>query len=639
MAITKMRLMNIITDKQHLEETLLRFSTLDNFHPELANKIVDRVSGLAVLNDANPYADLLSKVSELCAEMNLTLVKKPIDSYFINLDEANTMISKIKAKFDQIHEIKKELETVIEENKMAVIQVKNVSTMEINFDDLFSCRYLKIRVGRMPKQSVEKLQYYNNRPYIFKEFNKDEHYCWCMYITTLRYEGEVDNIFSSLHFERVRIPDFVHGTPEGAVKELEEDIQKDQEHLDHVIDTEKRFIEESAARLSELYAKLQCLNQTYEVQKYVVLLGERASISGFVPEEDVENVKQQFADIANVEVEVRPAHSDSRLTPPTKLKNNWFVRPFEMFVEMYGMPCYEDFDPTPFVALTYCLLFGIMFADVGQGLALSLIGYIAYKKLNMRLGEVGMRIGIFSAFFGLVFGSVFGNEEVLNPMFHALGFAEKPFEVMDGNFVMPLLICAISIGAVLILISMLINITQNIKNKHLGKALFSQNGVAGFVLYGSLLVGVALQMGMGIEVLTLPYILILIGIPAVLIFMQEPLERLMEHEAPFPSGFGGFFMEAFFEMFEICLTFLANTMSYLRVGGFVLSHAGMMLVVSTLMSMVGNASPIVFVLGNIFVMVLEGMIVGIQVLRLEFYEMFSRYFDGNGIAFKALNNN
>lgn len=639
MAITKMRLMNIITDKQHLEETLLRFSTLDNFHPELANKIVDRVSGLAVLNDANPYADLLSKVSELCAEMNLTLVKKPIDSYFINLDEANSMISKIKEKFDQIHEIKKELETVIEENKMAVIQVKNVSTMEINFDDLFSCRYLKIRVGRMPKQSVDKLQYYNNRPYIFKEFNKDEHYCWCMYITTLRYEGEVDNIFSSLHFDRVRIPDFVHGTPEGAIKELEEDIKQDQEHLDHVIDTEKRFVEESAARLSELYAKLQCLNQTYEVQKYVVLLGERASISGFVPEEDVDKVKQQFADIANVEVEIRPAHSDSRLTPPTKLKNNWFVRPFEMFVEMYGMPCYEDFDPTPFVALTYCLLFGLMFADVGQGLALSLIGYIAYKKMNMRLGEVGMRIGVFSAFFGLVFGSVFGNEEVLNPMFHALGFAEKPFEVMDGDFVMPLLICAISIGAVLILISMLINITQNIKNKHMGKALFSQNGIAGFVLYGSLLVGVALQMGAGIEVLTLPYILILIGIPAIVIFMQEPLERLMEHEAAFPSGFGGFFMEAFFEMFEICLTFLANTMSYLRVGGFVLSHAGMMLVVSTLMSMVGNASPIVFVLGNIFVMVLEGMIVGIQVLRLEFYEMFSRYFDGNGIAFKALNNN
>ncbi len=114
-------------------------------------------------------------------------------------------------------------------------------------------------------------------------------------------------------------------------------MKQDQEHLDHVIETEKKFVEESAERLSELYTKLQCLNQTYEVQKYVVLLGERASISGFVPEEDVERVKQQFSDIANVEVEVRPAHSDSRLTPPTKLKNNWFVRPFEMFVEMYGM--------------------------------------------------------------------------------------------------------------------------------------------------------------------------------------------------------------------------------------------------------------------------------------------------------------
>ena len=79
-------------------------------------------------------------------------------------------------------------------------------------------------------------------------------------------------------------------------------------------------------------------------------------------------------------------------------------------------------------------------------------------------------------------------------------------------------------------------------------------------------------------------------------------------------------------------------MSFLRVGGFILSHAGMMLVVTSLMAMVGDAGWIVMILGNIFVMGLEGMIVGIQVLRLQFYEMFSRYYTGDGIAFNALNN-
>ena len=85
------------------------------------------------------------------------------------------------------------------------------------------------------------------------------------------------------------------------------------------------------------------------------------------------------------------------------------------------------------------------------------------------------------------------------------------------------------------------------------------------------------------------------------------------------------------------LSFITNTMSFLRVGGFVLSHAGMMLVVYTLAEMVGGFGEIiVLILGNVFVMCLEGLIVGIQVLRLEFYEMFSRYYEGNGIPFKTI---
>ena len=178
---------------------------------------------------------------------------------------------------------------------------------------------------------------------------------------------------------------------------------------------------------------------------------------------------------------------------------------------------------------------------------------------------------------------------------------------------------------------------NHIHKKDWGGMLFSQNGLAGFVLYGGLLGGIAGMMLAGWQIFTPIYILLIIVIPVLVIFMQEPLERALNHEKLFPEGIGSFLMTNVFELLEIALTFLSNTMSYMRVGGFVLSHAGMMLVVSVLMEITGGAAPIVCIFGNIFVMALEGMIVGIQVLRLEFYEMFSRYFSGNGIAFKAIN--
>ena len=118
-------------------------------------------------------------------------------------------------------------------------------------------------------------------------------------------------------------------------------------------------------------------------------------------------------------------------------------------------------------------------------------------------------------------------------------------------------------------------------------------------------------------------------------FAKEPLGKICRGEKElFPEGVGGFVVENFFEMFEVLLSFVTNTMSFLRVGAFVLVHAGMMVVVFTLSNMVGGAgSVIVIIVGNIFVAAMEGLIVGIQVLRLEFYEVFSRFFDGEGRPF------
>lgn len=198
-----------------------------------------------------------------------------------------------------------------------------------------------------------------------------------------------------------------------------------------------------------------------------------------------------------------------------------------------------------------------------------------------------------------------------------------------------LLLGAVGIGAVLILVSMIMNIFIGFRQKDYGKVLFSSNGVAGLLFYGTILVGVLLLMAFGINIFNLPVILLLLVLPLLAMFLKEPLAaRLEGHQALLGQTVGSFIVENFFEMFDVLLSFITNTMSFLRVGGFILSHAGMMLVVHTLAEMVGaGASPVVLVIGNLFVMGMEGLIVCIQVLRLEFYEIFGRFFEGNGKPF------
>ena len=138
--------------------------------------------------------------------------------------------------------------------------------------------------------------------------------------------------------------------------------------------------------------------------------------------------------------------------------------------------------------------------------------------------------------------------------------------------------------------------------------------------------------------LNLPIILICIVIPIICIFMRVPLGNLLLKKGAFPEGgFGAYALENIFEMLEIAISFVANTMSFLRVGGFILSHAGMMSVVFTLAGMFGPVGyAITVALGNLFVIGLEGLVVGIQVLRLEFYEMFGRYYSGEGVPLSLI---
>ena len=650
MAIAKTKLINFSSSIDNIDNVLLRFISVENFHPVLANKIVDSVHGLTSFTTDNPCSDLIREIDEVEKAYGFSLPVTKLNVLHDDIENIRNFVDEIYKKITIVSDTIKAAEERIKKYEESLIQLRHIESLDISLDDLFQTQYVAVRVGKIPTESIERLKFYRSKPYVFKSFKVEEGYSWCIYFTTNEYEREIDNLFSSLFFERIRIPDFVHGTPEKAKEYIEAELILAKDELKKVKEQVKVIAESQSERLSTIKSEIFLLNEIYETKKYVVGMGERFQIQGFAEERDVDAVLEKFKGMEDVEIVVMPSDGDSRIIPPTKLKNKKIFKPFEMFTEMYGLPKSNQIDPTPIVAITYSLLFGIMFGDMGQGLVLAIIGFLLYKFKGMRLGGVAIALGISSTIFGFFYGSLFGFEHMSDWFYKAVFGMEHGINVMHAEYTMTMIMITVAIGVVFILMAMIINIFTRIKNKEWGELLFSHNGICGFVFYGFLIMGILpmitdmmlpgmlnLTYKLFVPYFAIPFLLI----PLILIFLKEPLSRkLFEGHKMFPNGIFGFLIEAFFELFETILSYITSTISFMRVGGFVISHAGMMLVVHTLMEMVGGGDKmfpfvLVAILGNLFVMALEGLVVGIQCLRLEFYEMFSRYYDGGGIAFEA----
>lgn len=640
MSIAKMTLVQLTGSVRALDDTLLRLSGSGCFHPEQTFQLAGRMRGFAPISEENPYRPLLAQMTELSelTDFPLNSVEETGAPSSISPEEVESTVGKLKDDFEELGRRRKELLESIDEHRQALELLGLMKTLDYNVDDIFSCKYVKVRFGRLPTDSSRKLDYYADRLFFFLSLAESRDYCHGFYFTTEETLAEIDDIFSSLYFERIWVPQTIHGKPGEARRELEQELAENEAELADINRQLARMMEENSGFILTAYTQLSALDRAFEFRKYVGVYRDTFHMTGFIPTSEEKTLAAQFASLSDVTVDFKPHDSDKRLQTPTLLKNNRFSRPFEMFVEMYGVPAYGELDPTSFLAISYTLLFGIMFGDLGQGVVIALLGIFLSRKKSPAFGKILIRLGASSAVFGMVYGSVFGLEHVLDPVYRALGFAEKPIEIMNPVTMNNLLLFAIGLGVVLIVLSIVMNIVLGLKSGDLERALFSQNGLAGLVFYAAVLTGV-LSMVTGGNLFGNPILLVCCILPVVVIFLKEPLGRLLKKEPLLPEGEGpgAFLVEGFFELIEVLLSFVTNTMSFLRVGGFVISHAGMMAVVLTLTEMMqGSGSIVVLIFGNLFVMALEGFIVGIQALRLEFYEMFSHYFEGQGIPFVPL---
>ncbi len=575
----------------------------------------------------------MERADELFAEAGF---KKAWVPNFSNEDGIVSEFS-FESEIRQLTEQKQLLLAAKERGSGALEQLSHMENLSVSLDDIFASKYLQVRFGRLPSDSYQKLKYYDDRLFFFQPLSEEGEFVWGFCFTDKIHVAEVDEILSSLFFERVWIPEYVHGVPGQTFEHLRGAVEEADRELEATDALIRETIDQNYDMCSILYATLQYLSRSFELRRHVSIHDSSFILVGFVPEKETAGLEKKLHELdPDLTVEISAHDSDKRFQAPTKLKNNFIVKPFEMFVDMYGTPAYNETDPTSFLAWTYILLFGIMFGDLGQGLVIAGLGLFLDRVKKMNFGKILERIGLSAAAFGLVYGSVFGQEHLLDPFYiNVLGLPGKPVEVMDGETINTLLLAAIALGVGLIVMAMIINVFTGLRNRDWEKALFSNNGVAGLIFYGAVLAGLVSMLTGGPNLFTLPYILGLLVLPILVIFLKEPLGRLAHGEHfELEGGIGSFIIEGFFELFDVVLSFVTNTLSFMRVGGFIISHAGMMSVVLTLTEMfTGAGSIVVLILGNIFVMALEGFIVGIQSLRLEFYELFSRYFDGQGVPY------
>lgn len=612
--------------EMQLEHAITELKTTDNLLPFV---------------ELNPYKDPLSKAEQFAALLPDETVTPDTS---LDTDKMLTLIREVNHDYLEVQE---KIDTL--ENEKTSLQEKlNVlepfQPLDFDLHKVMHYKYMQVRFGRIGIDYYHKLEKYlfEDLNAIFLEGARDDNYVYGCYFMANAESSKVDSVFNSLHFERISISDEYIGTPRIAYQNLSQDIEEKDRQIETLNDETTKMLTQKGPQLLGTRNRLEELSGNFDVRKMAARIEDNKEdyyiLCGWMGEEDVKSFMAEAKHDDRLFIVVEDDREKFFGEPPTKLKNPRLFKPFEMFIKMYGLPSPNEMDPTIFVALTYTFIFGAMFGDVGQGLCLFIIGGIIYLKKKANLAGIISVAGLFSTFFGFMFGSIFGFEDVI--AVHWLRPVDAMTKLPFIGQLNTIFVVAIAFGMGLNILVMIFQIVNAIRCHDTENIWFSSNGIAGVIFYSFLVLTVVLYMT-GHKVPGNIMIAIFLGLPILAFVFKEPLTSLVEkRHKKTESGKAMFLVQGFFELFETLLSYFSNTLSFVRIGAFAVSHAAIMEVVLMLSGAADGGSINWFgiVLGNLVVCALEGLIVGIQVLRLEYYEMFSRFYKGTGREFKPFNN-
>ncbi len=640
MSVEKMTMMNVIGNMADVDNVLKDIilsgkvdlvsalsqiednSFVFNVKDENLEKVID-LNYITSFSKDKSYEELLKKGEELESILDI----KSNYMGFNLKDESkasnklNNIYEEVKVPSEELEKVKEELEK-IEEFYKNFSQIRDINTP---IEDLKNLSHFDYRFGVLAKEDRIKLKknYENILAIILHTgTGKDGEVYLTLYPSNIR--EEMNRILRSLNFKEIQVPDEYKGTPFEMIKYIKDKKEKLEKHIDG--------LEKTLANLKENYKDLiiSAVNQLKTKEKIEDIKDKLARsnkffyLSGWVSKKDKERIGETLKEYKDILVIFK---DETDLTPPTKLRNNWLFKPFESLVKMYGMPSYNELDPTPFLSLSYMFLFGAMFGDLGQGFILLLGGMLLGRK-NKMFGGLLSRLGLSSMIFGTLYGAVFGIETLIPALLI------KPFENINT-----VLVSAIFIGIALILISYIYGMINSIKRKDMEDGLFGKEGLAGFLFYLCLLVLIGGNL-IGRPILSTEVGAAIIILCIIVMIFKQPLTHFIKGKRPLHGeDVAGYYIESVFSIIETLLSMLSGTVSFIRVGAFALTHVGLFIAFETIGHMIGTTTGniIVLIVGNIVIIGMEGLIVFIQGLRLQYYELFSRYYKGEGKEFNPVN--
>ncbi|MFR8340206.1 MAG: V-type ATP synthase subunit I, partial [Eisenbergiella massiliensis] len=609
--VEKMKFISIVGPKEEIDRVTSQY--LSRYEIQLENTLSELkdLKNITPCADSNPYRGVLARAEELAGRVREIGNAAPSGKR-METQAAVALTEELYAELEKCRAQKSGLEAERKKVVELLVNIRPFQNLHYDVASILHFKHIKFRFGKIPVESYSKLKEYlmDDICTIFDECGRDENYIWGVYFVPAAEEEKVDAVYASLHFERTFIDDDYEGTVEEAFEALTRRQKELEESLAQIEDS---FQEKLMARGGEMLAAAETISDSaeyFDVRRLAAFTKAKDTVffilCGWMTREDAERFEKEIEGDADVFCMVEDGKNESLENrfrkPPTKLKNPRIFKPFEMFIRMYGLPNYQEFDPTIFVAVTYSIIFGAMFGDVGQGLCLFIGGMLLYKFKKMNLAAIVGSCGIFSTIFGFCFGSVFGFEDVIEPLWL------RPTEAMTtlpfiGNL-NTVFVVAVALGMGLVILMMVFHIINSLRAKQLGEALFDTNGVAGLVFYGAVAAVVVLYMT-GNALPAGIVLVVMFVVPLLVIACKEPLtNKLNKKKELIEGGKGMFVVQAFFEMFEVLLSYFSNTLSFVRIGAFAVSHAAMMQVVMMLAGAENGGTPniIVVIIGNLIVL-------------------------------------
>ncbi len=630
-----MELVSFLVIKDKAQEVASRLVALGVFHPVDIRGIEDKLERLTSFQIDKETADydlLLSKVHEITRKLKVDLRGRyESDIQAFSYQSAQAFLESRDKEIAPILEQITQLQEQVSTDEMILAQVREYLPFPVRKNSLYS--FLFVSTGKIEEKNIIVIEKsLLDIPHVIYPFRKDVSRVYAIFIGLRRDRALLDKVLRDVAWEEIDYPKDADSISKEAQAKLAGKIKDTRVKIGEFSLQIKTLAGQNQAELVKINSAIRVHKSLLEAKRYSCTTEKTALFTGWVPQENKDELISQIKSVSGISyVESRKAEliDIPREEVPVQFKHSAFLKPFELLIGAYGIPRYGSIDPTVFVAISFLIMFGAMFGDIGHGLVLVLLGFIlggkARKKLLQQVKMLLFYCGGSSVVFGFLYGSFFGYE------FESLWL--KPIENIMEVFKI-----SVFLGISMISLGIFINIINALRDRNYIKLFFDKSGLIGGLIYWA---AIGLVVKLFLSPGPIPYyysllifsgLLVIFLYPMVDCIIKKKYSHLMES-----------LMESIVGILEIFMGYLANTVSFIRVAAFALAHAGLFIAIFNLAGIVHSNSQmgnlyswLVIIFGNILVIALEGLVVTIQSVRLNYYEFFSKFFIGGKRVYKPL---